>query len=393
MIGSAAAAAACLAAALCLITPLTMPAQHYPGRFVQPIAPERIARLPAFPLKIEGFATVKERRLLAATRLFEGRVVGSESVAITPDGKKLSMLDRWGRLHTASIADDGSLELDAGAEHIGVPGRPLGFAYDSQSRLVICDSVAGLLRYTSSSDGGGRMEILSSGLEDGTALRYIDDVAIGSDGSIYFSSASDQPVAYTGGDAYGASFYDTMSGAKLNLVSGTPTGRLAVWDAKTRRTRVLAENLFFANGVALSPAEDFVLVCETFGARVVRVWLNGTVDTFVDRLPGFPDGISRREGGGYWVSIVTPPSVLTWVAPLRPLRWLLAHLLPWLEPLVKKWGCVAHISESGAKQALLMDQRGERLQTVAAAHQHGRRLYLGNLMSDHVAYLDLEPEE
>ena len=78
---------------------------------------------------------------------------------------------------------------------------------------------------------------------------------------------------------------------------------------------------------------------------------------------------------------------------LRPLRWLLAHLLPLLEPLVKKWGCVAHISESGAKQALLMDQRGERLQTVAAAHQHGRRLYLGNLMSDHVAYLDLEPEE
>jgi hypothetical protein len=27
------------------------------------------------------------------------------------------------------------------------------------------------------------------------------------------------------------------------------------------------------------------------------------VDTLIDRLPGFPDGVSRAEDGSFWVSI------------------------------------------------------------------------------------------
>lgn len=41
-------------------------------------------------------------------------------------------------------------------------------------------------------------------------------------------------------------------------------------DVKTGQSLVLIEGVFFANGVQLSPKEDFVLVCETFKSRVLR---------------------------------------------------------------------------------------------------------------------------
>ena len=69
-------------------------------------------------------------------------------------------------------------------------------------------------------------------------------------------------------------FWDTMMAAKLNLCYGAPTGRLLVYDPATRSLEVLLDEVFFANGVALSPdGESFVLVCETYAARGRSVWV------------------------------------------------------------------------------------------------------------------------
>ena len=173
-------------------------------------------------------------RLLKATSIERlSFIVGAETVVATPEGSSipppnspraaatrrllltpppppppppphcaagLSLLDRDGILHTVrstGAAEDvhksgweASIEVDS--RPIGIPGRPLGSAFDSEGRLVICDSVAGLLRYDPRS---GTMEILANSLPDGTALRFVDDVAISAaDGKIYFSSASQQPI-------------------------------------------------------------------------------------------------------------------------------------------------------------------------------------------------------
>mgnify|MGYP001810673060 CR=1 FL=1 len=100
--------------------------------------------------------------LCGATRLFEGRVVGSESVAVAPDGT-LWMLDKWGVAHTAEAlegaaggagdsADSGAEGVVSGAgalryrlhpqpaAYVG-PGRPLGFHFDAAGNLAICDSL------------------------------------------------------------------------------------------------------------------------------------------------------------------------------------------------------------------------------------------------------------
>ena len=53
------------------------------------------------------------------------------------------------------------------------------------------------------------------------------------------------------------------------------TGRLLRYDPASGRTDVLADGLWFANGVALAPDESYVVVVETMRARLLRVWLRG----------------------------------------------------------------------------------------------------------------------
>ena len=53
------------------------------------------------------------------------------------------------------------------------------------------------------------------------------------------------------------------------------TGRLLRYDPARGRTDVLADGLWFANGVALAPDESYVVVVETMRARLLRVWLRG----------------------------------------------------------------------------------------------------------------------
>lgn len=281
-------------AAAALLPYLPMPSA-YSGRRVLDIPPSRLAALARWPADYSGFATVDAGRLLRATRLFEGRVLGSETTSFAKDGA-LTMLDRYGLMHVAQPEGDGTLALRGPGRPIGAAGRPLGFVHDSTGRLVLCDSVAGLLRWDPST---GITELLTNSLPDGTPLRYLDDVVEASDGTLYFSSASDQPPPF--GDGY----YDTLAGSKLNVARGDASGRLLKWDPRTRATSVVLDELWFANGVALSPAEDFVLVVETFLARITRAWLSGpragTSDIFVADLPGFPDGVSPRAAGGFWV--------------------------------------------------------------------------------------------
>lgn len=65
--------------------------------------------------------------------------------------------------------------------------------------------------------------------------------------------------------------------------------------------------MFFANGIALSPNEDFILVAETNGARVQRYWLKGEkkgqLEVFIEGLPGIPDNITPDEDG-IWIALV-----------------------------------------------------------------------------------------
>ena len=95
----------------------------------------------------------------------------------------------------------------------------------------------------------------------------------------------------------------------FDLLEARPHGRLLRYDPATRQTTVLLRDLYFANGVALSRGEDFVLVNETYRYRTRRFWLKGpkagTSDVFLDNLPGFPDNIDGNRKGSFWLALFT----------------------------------------------------------------------------------------
>lgn len=131
----------------------------------------------------------------------------------------------------------------------------------------------------------GKITVLSTEAE-GVKYKIIDEVIVASDGLIYFTDGSYKYPLTTW-------WYD--------LLEGKPHGRVLVYDPKEKTTSVVVKNLRFANGVALSKSEDYLLYCESTLARVTKLWLKGSKkgksEVFIDNLPGLPDNIHRNKAG------------------------------------------------------------------------------------------------
>ena len=332
-------------------------------------------------------------RLKEATRLFQGQVLGSESVAVSPSGV-LVMIDRRGFVFRAHMSATG-YQLLGTPLYIG-PGRPLGFHLQGEDELYVCDSLKGLLRVQLSS---GAIEVLANAVKasDGgepQPINYANDLDIGRDGSVYFTSCTDGSVARNT-----LGFYDTMFSYMLSALRGAADGRLLRWDPVTRKTIVLADGFSYANGVALSADESWLAVVETNFARVHRHWLrgprSGETEVLLAGLPGFPDGISRSPDGGFWVGLVAPLSPLLGV--LSPYPWarqLCSHVIRRVLPLVaKRWGAIVKLNAEGEPSHALYDLDGSRVSSISAVTEHEGRLFLGNLGGDYVSYIDLMADE
>lgn len=83
---------------------------------------------------------------------------------------------------------------------------------------------------------------------EGVPFGITDGVDVSSDGLIYFTDAS-----------YKYKLHDYA----LDVFEGKPHGRLLRFDPTLNQTTVLARDLYFANGVAISPTQDFLVFCET----------------------------------------------------------------------------------------------------------------------------------
>jgi adipocyte plasma membrane-associated protein len=95
------------------------------------------------------------------------------------------------------------------------------------------------------------------------------------------------------------------------------------------------DNLWVANGVGLSPKEDFVLVNDLMRSKIVKFWLSpgkfGQTETFAEGLPGIPDNIAADKNG-LWVAFPLSadpenPLLLQSMAPLPLLRKFVSRIL------------------------------------------------------------------
>jgi sugar lactone lactonase YvrE len=242
-------------------------------------------------------------------------------------------------------------------------GRPLGLAIDGEDRLLVADALRGLLAVSAD----GKVTVLASE-EGGRPFRFTNGVAVGPSGAVYFTDASWQRGP--------TEFYEEM-------LEHRPHGRLLRFEPATGTVTRLLDGLYFANGVAVGPGEAYLLVVETFAYRVTRYWLDGPragqAETFIDNLPGFPDGISYNGQGIFWLALFAPRSaLLDALMPWPSVRGLLAHVPAALLPGPVRYAHVVGLDEDGLVIHDLRDPEG-RYAPISSVRQHGGWLYLGSL--------------
>ncbi len=195
-----------------------------------------------------------------------------------------------------SFQADGS-ELQVFAD---TGGRPLGIEF-AGGFLYVANSFVGLQRIRKD----GRVVTLSDEFE-GQPIAYADDVAVAKDGSVYFTDASSKFMA--------REWQGTYSASLLDLMEHGGHGRVLKYDPSSNETTLIMDGLNFANGIAVSDDQSFLLVNETGSYRVLRYWLQGpmagTSEVIIDNLPGFPDNINNGLNGLFWIGLVAPRSAI-----------------------------------------------------------------------------------
>lgn len=248
-------------------------------------------------------------------------------------------------------------------------GRPLGIEFDQQGNLLVADAFKGLL----SVDPKGAVTSLVTEV-DGIAVNYADDVDIADNGKIYFSDASTK---------FHAKKYGTFEASLLDINEHGGHGRLIEFDPITKQSVTILDGLNFANGVAISHDQNWVLVNETGTYRILKVGIaesnKGEVETLIDNLPGFPDNISRGENGVYWFGLVSPRSKpLDLLSESAFLRKVVQRLPAFMRPKAQHFGHIVAVDDQGQVIHNLQDPLGMFGHTTGAL-EVGKELYVSSL--------------
>lgn len=322
-------------------------------------------------------------RLRSCTRHLAGQIRGTETVAPPARNGSLFLIHSDDTVRRADRKADGSFEFaphEVG--HLGA-GRAGGNKVVGE-RLFVADNLKGLveldLRSRKVSLLTPRHSANDLDFDPTSDLRYP---------TIFFSQSSTYPIAPAFKDGSFDS-YDAMDWYFRCALRGDATGGLFRYDSKNGTVTELLSGLYFANGVAVAADGSFVLVAESNAFRVQRVWLRGekagTVDTFAQGLPGFPDGISlSADGKSFWLAVVAPYTPFLKVTRFRFVRGVLARVRTLLEMLKRPLGLVLQLRASdGAMIAVYADKRGELVRGVTAVTEADGQLLLGSTEQDGV---------
>ncbi len=333
-----------------------------------PVAIDPEAWTPPAGPELKG--VYEPNRLLEQIQLVPiGEGTGPEDVAV----------DRQGRIY-AGMLDGRIMRIEADGRRAevlaDVGARVLGLHFDAHENLIACADDKGLLAIAPD----GTVTVLSTE-QGGRPFRFVDDVDIAADGTIYFSDASDK-----------FSFENTLA----DLMEHRPNGRLLAYDPETRTTRLLLDKLYFANGVAVSPDQSFVLVNETGAYRTTRYWLTGPrtgeAETFIDNLPGFPDGISSDGKDTFWLALVSPrkTDVDALLMPRPILRKVLMRLPARVRPKAENYAFILGLDRNGRVVHNLQGPNAPMAQ-ISSVQEHAGLLYLGSLVGSAVGRLPAPP--
>ncbi len=262
---------------------------------------------------------------------------------------------------------------------VDVGGRPLGLSRGPDGDLYVANAHIGLQRVSRD----GRVENLLTEI-DGKPLVYANNVDVTSDGRVFFSESSSKFGAQAFGGSYAASLLDVMEHGGH--------GRIIEYNAGTGAARVIVEGLNYANGVAVSDDDRFLLIAETGAYRIHRHWLAGPragdTEVVLDNLPAFPDNITAGMQGRFWVGLIAPRvAALDKLSDKPALRKVVQRLPAALRPKALPYSHVIAITGDGEVLMNLRDPSA-RLPSLTAALETPDALYLGTLFGHRLGRLD-----
>ncbi|XP_075456460.1 adipocyte plasma membrane-associated protein-like isoform X2 [Ascaphus truei] len=332
------------------------------------------------------------RKLHQGSRLFYGQLKGPESLTV----------DNEGNLYTGTV--DGKLwgirgeqlffitQIGQNVSECGTPeyepicGRPHGVRIDGAGYLIVADSYFGLYRVDPQT---GEKTLLISNEEgvDGIPFRFLNGLELSRNGTIYFTDSSSK---------WGRQHH------RYEVLETNHLGRLLQYDPVTQRAENLLDGLYMANGLALSPEEDYILIAETSICRILRYWLTGSKagvkEVFVDNMPGYPDNIRISTVGTYRVGFSTTrfPGFFTpfldAIAPYPALKRFIVKVTPlsFYSILLRKHGLFLEVSDRGEILGSFHDPDGSVTWAISDVFEHQGKLYLGNTDLPFLVVLDKE---
>jgi len=310
-------------------------------------------------------------QLAVASAIELGEFEGPEDISVGFDGLLYSGT-KGGKI--ISFNADGS-DLQVFAD---TGGRPLGLEFVG-GYLYVANSFAGLQRVRKD----GLVVTLTSEF-DGEAIAYADDVAVAKDGSVYFSDASSK---------FNAQMWSgTFSASLLDIMEHGGHGRILKYDPFSNETSMVMDGLNFANGVAISEDQSFLLINETGSYRVHRYWLQGplagTSEVIIENLPGFPDNINNGLDGRFWIGLVAPRSAVLDKFSGNPfMRKLIQRLPAALRPKAVPSTHLIAIDGDGNVLMNLQDTQGA-FPAITGALETQEQLFLSSLFGYRIGRVD-----
>jgi hypothetical protein len=282
-------------------------------------------------------------------------------------------IDDKGRIYAA--AKEGIIRFDVNESNpvlwATTKGRPLGIDFDIEGNLIVADGFLGLLSISPDAN----VTVLTNSSE-GIEIGFADDVDVADNGMIYFSDASlkFKPKKYN----------DVLIASEFDVLEHGGHGRLLRYDINTNQTHTLISGLNFANGVALSEDQSFVLINEMGSYRVLKYWIEGDLkgqyEVIHENLPGFPDNITSGLDGRFWISLVKPRSKdLDNLSNFPFLRKVATRILPIYHPQTKPYAHIIAIDGNG-KVLENLQNSNPNYSEITSVKETQNHLYLGSLV-------------
>jgi sugar lactone lactonase YvrE len=263
-------------------------------------------------------------------------------------------------------------------------GRPLGLRLSQDSRyLYVADAYYGILKVDLAT---GSKQLLFSSWDPRLGLAQIkmtNDLDLDGD-IIYFIDSS---------------YEREVNEAVEEHVEAIPRGRLFSFNERTHEIEILLENLYFPNGLQLTPEKDALLINENSMARILKYYLSGekkgTKVIFI-QLPGFGDTLRLSDTQtSILVPLVAVRSsgnfpVLDLLGKYPLVRHLLGYVINLRQLLqyVPKYGLVLEYDLNGQLIKSWHDPSGKVIESAAGITLHEGKLYIGSFYVNYIGVAD-----